>query len=78
MEAHDVLEHSISPWARRTDIKRVKNRALLVPSRMYTNGMRLWSRFILQVSEDVVGAGGGGELSFSATCRVQNIASVLE
>ena len=36
--------------------------------------MRLWSRFMLQMSEDVVGADGGGELSFSAPCRVQNSA----
>ena len=55
-----------------------KNGALLVPLRMYTTGMRLWSRCMLQMSEDVVGADGDGELSFSATCRVENIASVLE
>ena len=31
MGAHDVLEHSISPWARRTDITRVEQQGLAGP-----------------------------------------------
>ena len=32
MAAHDLLEHSISPWARRTDITRVEEQGLAGPA----------------------------------------------